>query len=57
MRSGSGASPSSVSMTGSSAASITSRRGVELRKIWLSWTPREAVLIGTVTAPIQAQPR
>jgi hypothetical protein len=48
---------SSVSSAASSADSATSNCGVELRKMWLSWMPRSAVLIGTVTAPIQAQPR
>ena len=44
-------------MAGSSAGSITNNFGVELRRMWLSWMPRSAVLSGTVTAPIQAQPR
>jgi hypothetical protein len=56
-RSGGATSPSSVSIAGIKPASITSSFGVELRRMWLSWMPRSAVLIGTVTAPIQAQPR
>ena len=57
MRAGGETSASSVSIAGKSQNSITSNCGVELRKMWLSWMPRSAVLIGTVTAPIQAQPR
>jgi hypothetical protein len=56
-RSGGVTSLSSVSMAGMKAGSIASNFGAELRRMWLSWMPRSAVLIGTVTAPIQAQPR
>ena len=48
---------SSVSIAGIKPDSITSSFGAALRRMWLSWMPRSAVLIGTVTAPIQAQPR
>ena len=36
---------------------MTSKRAPQLARICCSWAPREAVLIGTQTAPSQAQPR
>ncbi len=38
-------------------ASTINSRAAELDRMCCNWWPREAVLIGTDTAPIQAQPR
>ena len=36
---------------------MTSKRAAEFARMCCSWAPREAVLIGTSTAPSQPQPR
>ena len=47
----------SASNAGRVSASPMNRRAPELARMWRRLVPRAAVLMGTVTAPTQAQPR